>query len=259
MRDASAIRSEIVSMSYARFVVTLFRASWRSSAIRFSILARFSNLEAQTSADPPGCPTSLALYPALMYARPWENFWPCFATPLTMAWQNRSHLTFLSAGIAYPERCRAKTLPSLKWPGAFSPAPQMATSKRPQTPHPATRRSHWPPRHRVACPSGCRSCRCPFAMDHGAGRRSALQMHPAIHEANARGFQRVDRAAQVRVRGFGDGVAGALPGANGVVGKPSTLGQFVPRQTCQRAGCGELCARETNHVKIVFGFVIIGN
>src|SRR5262249_38894255 len=72
---------------------------WSSSAIRFSILARLSNLEAQTSADPPGWLTSLALYPALMYARPWENFWPCFATPLTMAWQNRSHLTFLSAGI----------------------------------------------------------------------------------------------------------------------------------------------------------------
>src|SRR5262249_21697528 len=72
---------------------------WSSSAIRFSILARLSNLEAQTSADPPGWLTSLALYPALMYARPWENFWPCFATPLTMAWQKRSHLTFLSAGI----------------------------------------------------------------------------------------------------------------------------------------------------------------
>src|SRR5215813_14443460 len=32
---------------------------------------------------------------------------------------------------SYPERCRAETLPSLKWPGAFSPAPQMATSKPP--------------------------------------------------------------------------------------------------------------------------------
>src|SRR5262249_51924269 len=42
---------------------------------------------------------AFTVYPALMYARPWENFWPCFATPLTMAWQNRSHLTFLSAGI----------------------------------------------------------------------------------------------------------------------------------------------------------------
>src|SRR5262245_62746334 len=64
---------------------------------------------------------------------------------------------------------------------------------------------------RVACPSGCRSCRSSLAVDDRAGRGSALQMHAAVCESHALCLKRRDDTMQGARLGVGNAAARSFP------------------------------------------------
>src|SRR5262249_14686155 len=93
------------------------------------------------------------------------------------------------------------------------------------------------------------SCCSSLAVNHGADRRGALQMHAAIAEAHACCLQRLNCAAEHLVLRRNDALAGDLPGAQHIARQASADGQVVACESCQGTASAEQVSGELgNHV-----------